>query len=746
MSNSDFLHDSGQAVAKPSPSPDAPSEVIEDIGVTSEDSDLSSGLELQVDAAVRDVEDLLVAEQDVSERPEPLKASETIDWSAPDLVAPEEPVFTRGATYDELAEIDEEDLGHSIDLVGRQLTQLSDARVDAETFLLDNANAESRLRVETADRRREEEVQRVQLDEFIARRRAEDQERLKAQAFQVEQAELQAQSLREEQMRLRAERKRLNDAAEVLLQRRFELEQTARDARLAAAQRARDEAEATHRDTLARLQSDEESLRSATVVLTLRRNDLDSERQRHDIQARQLEEEREQFLANVAQRNAEHVRLRTEAMERVKFEQEQLLAEEIEQRRVAHELEQKRAELERARLSAEEDARRIAEAWAMMRTAEESSRQAERERLVLEAEVFQRSDEQTQLLEAIRRRAEEQYRLAEEHELQRVREEERYVAELEALKVRMEEGAQLRAEREASLKAELAELKADEEVALQRIEELDLQRLRERESHTETIERLQQMEADARTRSEDETTRIADLEKRLNEELEKLTALEHEHSEVAFRLQETEEEQQRIYRMRPAEPATEEQNGSGGEWEVPSQDVMSDNLVPVFQHADFYSPDPERRAASLSALARLRSSDAYEKILSAFDDPVPEVRNAAARALYELEPEKPVESFTRALKESSEERRENIGRAIYGSGLANEAISQLCSANREETYNALCLLFTMAKTGKVDALVHVIETHDEIEIRLAAVRLLTLSGHADLANAAVKRRLKVNQA
>jgi hypothetical protein len=734
---------SGQSFAESSPTPDT-TDLTETISDSTDDPDVTSRLGLQLEAAVRDVEDLLVVDEPELEVTAQRETSaDTIDWSAPDLLVPEGPVITRDATYDALAELDEEELGQSIGTLQLQIGELADTRVETENFVLRSVIDEARLRADAGDRRREEEAQRLQLEEDVARRRNEDEEDLKAQVFQVQRAESQAQQVRDEQARLRAELKRLNDAAEALLQRKSEREQEERDARLAAAQRARDEAEQIHVATLARLHSDEESLRSATVVLTLRRNDLDAERQRHEVQIRQLEEEREEFLATVAHRNAEHVRLRNEAMDRMRFEQEQLLTEEVEQRRFTHELEQKRAELERARQAAEVDARRIAEAWAMMRTAEESGRQAERERLTLEAEIFQRADEQTQWLETARRRAEEQHRLFDESTQQRVREEERSIAELEGLHARMEESAQLRGEREALLRDELARLKSAEEVALQRIEEFDLQRLRESEKNSQTIERLQRLEAEAKMRSADENAKIAELERRLNHELERLTALEQQHRETAVRMEEAEDQN-------PIQPLqvnddTEMEVADESDWEVPSQDVMSDTLIPVFQNSDYNSSDADRRAASLGALARLGSADAYERILSAFDDPSPEVRNAAARALYNLDAEKPVESFTRALKESSEARRENIGRAIYGSGLANEAINRLCSANREETYNALCLLFTMAKTGKVDALVHVIETHEEVEIRLAAVRLLTLSGHADLANAAVKRRLRVNQ-
>jgi HEAT repeat protein len=128
-------------------------------------------------------------------------------------------------------------------------------------------------------------------------------------------------------------------------------------------------------------------------------------------------------------------------------------------------------------------------------------------------------------------------------------------------------------------------------------------------------------------------------------------------------------------------------------------------------------------------------------IANCFDDQSSHVRNAAARALRDLEPRRTVESFTRALEEASPERRKNIGAAIADSGLAAEAINNLDAESREETYNALCLLFVMAKTGEVQPLVRAIEEHENVEVRRAAIKLLTLSGQSEIADAAVKRHL-----
>ena len=116
-------------------------------------------------------------------------------------------------------------------------------------------------------------------------------------------------------------------------------------------------------------------------------------------------------------------------------------------------------------------------------------------------------------------------------------------------------------------------------------------------------------------------------------------------------------------------------------------------------------------------------------------------RTAAARALRKLEPSRTVDLFNRALEEGSDERRQNIGAAIAASGVAAEAIENLVSESREETYNSLSILFVMAKTGEVQPLIKAIEEHASDEVRRAVVKLLNLSGQSEVADAALQRHV-----
>jgi HEAT repeat protein len=143
------------------------------------------------------------------------------------------------------------------------------------------------------------------------------------------------------------------------------------------------------------------------------------------------------------------------------------------------------------------------------------------------------------------------------------------------------------------------------------------------------------------------------------------------------------------------------------------------------------SENPAERAAAVNDLPRLGGEEAFRRVSAAFDDQSPEVRSAAARAMFELQEDRAA-AFTRALREATPERRRKIGSAIASSGLANEAIRNLTGESRDKTYDAFSLLFLMSKAGETQPLMRAIEEHSNIEVRLAVVKLLALSGQPDI--------------
>jgi HEAT repeat protein len=152
------------------------------------------------------------------------------------------------------------------------------------------------------------------------------------------------------------------------------------------------------------------------------------------------------------------------------------------------------------------------------------------------------------------------------------------------------------------------------------------------------------------------------------------------------------------------------------------------------------SPEAYEREIALGEIVSVGGDDAFRCITRAFDDPSANVRNAAARSLFDLQADRAA-TFTRALREGTPERRRKIGQALATSGLAKDAVRNLTGESREKTYDAFSLLFLMAKAGEVQPLLQAIEDYPNVEVRIAVVKLLALSGQPEVVPAF--RRLAV---
>jgi HEAT repeat protein len=138
----------------------------------------------------------------------------------------------------------------------------------------------------------------------------------------------------------------------------------------------------------------------------------------------------------------------------------------------------------------------------------------------------------------------------------------------------------------------------------------------------------------------------------------------------------------------------------------------------------------QKEVAAMSRLSSVAERKSLETITEFLEDPSREVRNQAARALYRVNPEFAATFFNSALREGTPARRRTIGAALAGSGLVNEAIQDLKTKSQKNTYGTISLLFLVAKAGEVQPLLDLLEDHPSIELRLALIELLALSGEA----------------
>lgn len=508
----------------------------------------------------------------------------------------------------------------------------------------------------------------------------------------------------------------------------------------AEAERLRREAEKKNSEAQEQLRIELENLRQAGEAVARRQAEVEAAREKADEEVVGLVEAQARMqAAEEARAAAEIERAQREAEINQQLEAQVRL---IEETRLRGEEEQERLK-EELRLGAEKEQQRLAALEVMKTKAElESKDRAEQEQQILsQIDSLRIADAETRrrILDAeVRRRAaDDAYRLIAE-KVQRVeaeaharaKEEERMRAKLESERRNAAIAAQSRAEQEKRIREEIEMFRRLEEEERPRIEEATLQLAAAEARLQERKDRLKE-DAEARVLAEEELITVGEPQANVAEQ-----------SGASERQEKASERLVPTSRDETARPVTGRWAGSeaGAAAEVAARvddatgsDGIAASAVTPAIATYLNSVDPYKRAAAVVELARSGSQDAFSRIAECFDDHSPHVRNAAARALRKLEPDKTVDMFNRALEEASPDRRRNIGAAIASSGLAAEAINNLASESREDTYNALSILFVMAKTGEVEPLVRALEEHGDDEIGKAVSKLLTLSGHGQQA-------------
>jgi hypothetical protein len=69
-----------------------------------------------------------------------------------------------------------------------------------------------------------------------------------------------------------------------------------------------------------------------------------------------------------------------------------------------------------------------------------------------------------------------------------------------------------------------------------------------------------------------------------------------------------------------------------------------------------------------------------------------------------------------------------VARSCIKAGIAKQAIDRLASADRRQAYEAFSMLSLLAKSNETEPLLEAIASHPDINVQLAATRLLGLAG------------------
>ncbi|MGI9106176.1 MAG: HEAT repeat domain-containing protein [Pyrinomonadaceae bacterium] len=141
--------------------------------------------------------------------------------------------------------------------------------------------------------------------------------------------------------------------------------------------------------------------------------------------------------------------------------------------------------------------------------------------------------------------------------------------------------------------------------------------------------------------------------------------------------------------------------------------------------------DAAVRAAAVTSLGNIGHQSVFPSVLIAMADEAREVRAAAARALSRLSFDR-ADAYVRVLETADAETLRHLASACVGAGLANQALSRLASNDRRQAYEAFSLLSLVAKGGQADLILKVVEEHKDLNMRLAAARLLGLMAEPEL--------------
>jgi HEAT repeat protein len=142
--------------------------------------------------------------------------------------------------------------------------------------------------------------------------------------------------------------------------------------------------------------------------------------------------------------------------------------------------------------------------------------------------------------------------------------------------------------------------------------------------------------------------------------------------------------------------------------------------------------DASVRVAAVSSLCAIDHESVFAPVLIALADDAREVRAAAARSLSRLSFDR-ADAYVRVQETSDAETLREVARSCIKAGIAKQAIDRLASEDRRQAYEAFSLLSILAKSNQTEPILEAIASHPEINVQLAATRLLGLAGRPEVA-------------
>jgi HEAT repeat protein len=143
-------------------------------------------------------------------------------------------------------------------------------------------------------------------------------------------------------------------------------------------------------------------------------------------------------------------------------------------------------------------------------------------------------------------------------------------------------------------------------------------------------------------------------------------------------------------------------------------------------------PEPAVRSAAVTSLGEIEHESVFAPVLTAFADEAREVRAAAARSLSRMSFDRS-EGYVRLIETADTETLGKVAVACIKAGMVGQAIDRMISEDRRLAYESFSLLSLLAKANETGPLLEAIESHPEMGVRLALIRLLGTTGQPEIA-------------
>ena len=138
------------------------------------------------------------------------------------------------------------------------------------------------------------------------------------------------------------------------------------------------------------------------------------------------------------------------------------------------------------------------------------------------------------------------------------------------------------------------------------------------------------------------------------------------------------------------------------------------------------------RAAAVASLGSIDHESVFAPVLIALSDETREVRAAAARTLTGLHFDR-AEAYVRVMEKADPETLRAVAGACIKIGIVSQTADRLISEDRRQAYEAFSLFSLLAKANETDPILETIRGHKDTEVRLCAVRVLSVAGGTDVA-------------